>query len=249
MIPAISRDGMIEVDRIMVEDLKINVPLMMEHAGLNLAKIVKKFSKKLNGNEIIVVAGSGNNGGGGIVCARRLFNWGENVKIWLPKGKPMRSIPTEQLDRALNCGVKVVYDQPEINNSLFVDAFIGYNFTGILNGEALRIVKIMRHHDVICLDLPSGIDSTTGENHGKLTPLATLTLAWVKTGLLAQDPDNLGNLFLADIGIPSWVFQRENIFENSNSTSKEQISKIYQKFSKKSFLPISIYPDGWNIIE
>ncbi|MHA1526114.1 MAG: NAD(P)H-hydrate epimerase, partial [Promethearchaeota archaeon] len=63
-LPGITREQMKEVDRIMVEEYHIPVELMMEHAGLNLARLAVKYSKE-SGNKYIVVAGSGNNGGGG----------------------------------------------------------------------------------------------------------------------------------------------------------------------------------------
>ena len=71
MYGPITREGMVEVDRIMENDLKIGVELMMEHAGLNLAKITLSYFSKESFDWIVVVAGSGNNGGGGMVAARR----------------------------------------------------------------------------------------------------------------------------------------------------------------------------------
>ena len=85
-LPGITREQMKEVDRIMVEEYHIPVELMMEHAGLNLARLAVKYSNE-NVNKYIVVAGSGNNGGGGIVSARRLASWGLNAQIYLPRGR------------------------------------------------------------------------------------------------------------------------------------------------------------------
>jgi NAD(P)H-hydrate epimerase len=59
---------------------------------------------------------------------------------------------------------------------------------------------------VIALDVPSGIDSTTGEALGAhVSAAATLTLALPKTGL---DAAAVGELQLADIGIPAEVYRR-----------------------------------------
>ncbi|NVM45752.1 MAG: hypothetical protein HWN79_12630 [Candidatus Lokiarchaeota archaeon] len=70
-LPGVTREEMTEVDRIMVEDFKIPVELMMELAGFNLAKLALKLSNN-NYSNYIIIAGSGNNAGGGIVAARRL---------------------------------------------------------------------------------------------------------------------------------------------------------------------------------
>ena len=55
---------MIEVDRVMVEDLKIELIQMMENAGRNLARLVLDL---FNPASASVYAGSGGNGGGGVV--------------------------------------------------------------------------------------------------------------------------------------------------------------------------------------
>ena len=138
-IPAITREGMIEVDRIMTQDLGIEVPLMMEHAGLNLAKITSTYYERLNLKKIIVVAGSGNNGGGGMVAARRLKNWGFEVSLVLPKGMPSQPIPQIQLERSQECGVKILYQLPNINlsESLVVDDISGDGIDDITGDIAL----------------------------------------------------------------------------------------------------------------
>jgi NAD(P)H-hydrate epimerase len=62
---------------------------------------------------------------------------------------------------------------------------------------------------VLSLDVPSGIDSTTGEAHGvHVRAAVTLTLALPKTGL---DAATVGELWLADIGIPREVYRRVGI--------------------------------------
>ena len=58
---------------------------------------------------------------------------------------------------------------------------------------------------VLSLDVPSGLDATTGEAPGPVVcPERTLTLALPKTGLWGLP----GELYLADIGIPPEVYQR-----------------------------------------
>ena len=42
------------------------------------------------------------------------------------------------MDRAINCGVKVVYDQPKINDSLLVDAFIEVEGVGLKTFDTLN---------------------------------------------------------------------------------------------------------------
>lgn len=60
----------------------------------------------------------------------------------------------------------------------------------------------------VSLDVPSGIDATTGEALGEVVaPDRTVTLALPKTGLDAPT----GKLCLADISIPRTVYDRLNL--------------------------------------
>ena len=58
---------MIEVDRVMIDELQIGLIQMMENAGRNLAQIVLD---RFGPSSVTVLAGSGGNGGGGLVAAR-----------------------------------------------------------------------------------------------------------------------------------------------------------------------------------
>jgi len=69
---------MIEVDRAMMEDYKIELMQMMENAGRNLAqpaqcRCLAGYPRK---KRVVILAGTGGNGGGALVCARRPHNFG-----------------------------------------------------------------------------------------------------------------------------------------------------------------------------
>jgi NAD(P)H-hydrate epimerase len=81
---------MIEVDRAMVEDYRIELVQMMENAGRNLAHLARV--RFLGGDplamSVVVLAGTGGNGGGAMVCARRLRNWGATVQVFVSRVAP-----------------------------------------------------------------------------------------------------------------------------------------------------------------
>lgn len=72
--------------------------------------------------------------------------------------------------------------------------------------NALGLIQWAKAADapIFSLDIPSGVDSTTGAALGEFIQANwTMTLALPKTGLL---PDNPGELMLADIGIPAGAY-------------------------------------------
>jgi NAD(P)H-hydrate epimerase len=80
MIPTVTVDQMHEVDRLMTEELRIELLQMMENAGGALAEQTRRLlGGTAQGKRIVVLAGRGGNGGGGLTAARRLAIWGARV--------------------------------------------------------------------------------------------------------------------------------------------------------------------------
>ena len=79
-------------------------------------------------------------------------------------------------------------------------------------GPAARLITAANAHSapVLAVDLPSGLDARTGAPYDPcIQANATLTLALPKTGLLAPAARPvIGELAMADIGIPAEVYDR-----------------------------------------
>jgi NAD(P)H-hydrate epimerase len=89
--------------------------------------------------------------------------------------------------------------------ALVIDALIGYSLQGAPRGITKDLIEIANNHSdrTLALDIPSGLDSTSGESPGvAIKPHRTLTLALPKTGLRNVP----GELYVADIGIPPEVY-------------------------------------------
>jgi len=215
-----------------MEDLQIPVELMMEHAGLNLARLVSQREGK-----ILIVVGSGNNGGGGLTCARRLLSWGRDITLFIPKGiDHLRKVPKKQFDRLSSFELEIVESPEQMSETInqfdiCVDAFIGYGFKNKPDENAMTIFELMKKVKIlICLDSPSGVNTSTGENYSGFNPEATCTIAYPKIGHL-KDGINLGEFYLIDIGVPKWVF--EKIVGKT-----DLLDTLYRKFEKGSLLKI-----------
>jgi len=82
----LSLDDFRQMDYYAVEEYHLPIELMMENAGLQLARLVARSAEP--GAIILVGCGNGNNGGGGLVCARRLSAWGYDVYLDFPTEIP-----------------------------------------------------------------------------------------------------------------------------------------------------------------
>ena len=204
-VPALTAEQMREVDRIMIEDLHIELVQMMENAGRNLADLALR---RFRPDTVTVLVGPGGNGGGGLAAARHLANRGTHVMIALSHAPgESRAVTGHQLDIVTRMGIAVTSDpQPA---ALVVDALIGYSLHGDPTGRAAELINWANSQPsaVLALDNPSGFDANTGRAAMPcVRATATLTLALPKIGLL--DAEETGTLFVADISVPPDVYDR-----------------------------------------
>ncbi len=198
-----------EVDRIAVEETGPNLFQMMENAGRNLAlQAIEVLGDGWRGAEIVVLAGTGGNGGGGICAARHLANRQGGVTLVLSNPAKLSDVTRfqHQVYKATPGGELRLDELGSVD--LIVDAIIGYSLSGAPTGSAGAMIEWANDSEAptLALDVPSGIDSTTGEAFGIATrPQWTMTLALPKTGL---HPERAGVLYLADIGIPAAVYAK-----------------------------------------
>jgi len=225
---AVTTTQMIEIDRIVIEETGPNLYQMMENAGRNLCMLtIEKLGNDWNKAKILVLAGTGGNGGGGICAARHLANRGADVTVCITDAARLKEVPARQFHilRGTAANVIKVEDLDQQYPDIILDAIIGYSLKGKPAGNSLKMIRWVNQQQapVISLDVPSGIDASTGKqafNH--IQPTATLTLALPKTGLL---PEVSGELFLADIGIPGKVYQQMQL-DYTSPFGKDYLVKL-----------------------
>lgn len=210
-VPAITTHQMREVDRVAMEELGPNLYQMMENAGRNLAlTVLHQLGGARTSAPILVLAGTGGNGGGGICAARHLANRGMDVTLVISNPHRLGAVTGEQLNtfRATNGVLATEGELGGLSPEIVIDAIIGYSLGGPPRGAAEQMIEWAgsQASPVVALDVPSGIDATSGETPGAFVQAATtVTLALPKTGL---DSPAAGDVYLADIGIPVEVFRR-----------------------------------------
>lgn len=234
--PFITIDQMIEVDRLMIEDYGITLIQMMENAGRGLAALARDpfLDGDVGGKSVLVLAGPGGNGGGAMVAARRLAGWGAHVQVALSHDEErITSVPLHQLSILRRMGVSILTSSVEISGThdLVVDGLLGYSLKGAPRGLSAKFIEVANNSNapVLSLDVPSGVDATSGIVHSPaIYAAATLTLALPKIGLRAvQTCPNVGELFCADIGVPAALYGQKSIgMAQQNLFATSDIVKI-----------------------
>ena len=227
IVPAVTKEQMIEVDHIAVEEAGPNLYQMMENAGRNLAlNVIDLINEKSPGKKVSIFAGTGGNGGGGICAARHLLNHGYEPIVILSNDEKMQEVPSYQLVIYRKAGGQIfpIEKVNNVNPDIIVDAIIGYSLSSAPRAIVLEMINFINKINIptISLDIPTGVLATTGENPGEfVNPDKTITLALPKTGL---SPEKCGEIILADIGISSTVFEKAGINYSSPFTSSYYVN-------------------------
>ena len=142
---------------------------MMENAGLAAyAELKRQFPHP---SRLLVVCGKGNNGGDGVVVAPPAEKDGWSVTVFLAEGEPKTADAIRNFERLHSLPVHICADGSVLETQRFdaaVDALYGTGFHGSLRPSGLAACALMnRQHEngafVLAIDLPSGINTDTGE--------------------------------------------------------------------------------------
>jgi hydroxyethylthiazole kinase-like uncharacterized protein yjeF len=166
------------------------------------------------------VAGPGNNGGDGFVAARLLAGRGYNVQVLLVG--ELNALKGDAALAAKNWNGATPAAEPGGVNSadIVIDALFGAGLDRPVEGLARLMIEAMnaQRAPVIAVDLPSGVNGTSGAVMGAAVNAAqSVTFFRKKPGhLLLPGRLHCGAIVVADIGIPSSVLTRiaPQTFEN-----------------------------------
>jgi hydroxyethylthiazole kinase-like uncharacterized protein yjeF len=177
---------------------------LMERAGEGLAELVLRAAPR---GRVAVVCGKGNNGGDGFVCARLLRQKGLEVEVLL-LGDPadLRGDARTNHDRLEGPEPRAFVPEALSGAAVIVDAILGTGFSGTTRDPAARAISAINRAgaDVVAVDVPSGVDASTGEVSGEaVRARATATFHAAKPGLwIDPGKSHAGEVTVVDIGIP-----------------------------------------------
>ncbi|MGI9187231.1 MAG: NAD(P)H-hydrate dehydratase [Gaiellales bacterium] len=199
------------VDAYAIEVLGVPGIDLMRSAAAAAARVVRgRFPLA---RRIVIVCGSGNNGGDGYEVARLLAAHGRDVRIVRITGRDATGDAAQTLDAARGAGIPVD-ERPDGAISdllgdahLIVDALLGTGATGAPTGGVAQAITAICEAalPVVSLDVPSGVDASTGEVPGAAIHAdGTVAFHCDKLGLhVAPGCEHAGAVVVASIGIPA----------------------------------------------
>jgi len=207
------------VDNHVIKEIGIPGMILMENAGRQVAGVAATFLQRTAGRKVSILCGKGNNGGDGLVTARYLHNQGYKVRVFLLTR--FDELSGDTLANYRICG-QLGIDIQEVDErylpklrfclsltDLIIDAVLGTGIKGAPGGLVKQVIDLVNDvgKTVLSVDVPSGLDAATGAVPGAcIRANTTVTLAAPKVGLLVYPgADYVGELFVADIGIPPVV--------------------------------------------
>ncbi len=194
---------------------KIGLPacVLMERAAYAVAMEVREILADKKTPKVLVLAGNGNNGADGVCAGRILTEYGINVSIFLITDKDSYVGELQrQLDVAAYYDIPVQKKFPDSleGYDLIVDALFGNGLNREIKGIAKQAIELVNESEipVVSVDIPSGIDATTGKVLGcAIKADVTVTFGFYKTGQLRYPGRNYcGRLSKARIAINETAF-------------------------------------------
>jgi hydroxyethylthiazole kinase-like uncharacterized protein yjeF len=205
MIELLTTAEMAEADRL---TMAVGTPgiELMENAGRAVAEAAAAV---LAGRPVLVVAGPGNNGGDGFVAARILAERGHKVRVILVGERGRLKGDAALAASRWNGPVEAAAPEAVGGGQVVIDALFGAGLDRPVEGLPRAVIAAMNGAaaPVIAVDLPSGINGTSGAVMGVAVQAShTVTFFRRKRGhLLLPGRLHCGTLSVADIGIPASV--------------------------------------------
>jgi NAD(P)H-hydrate epimerase len=211
------------MDRLAASEFGMPTLLLMEHAAMAVARIVKEGCDSLKSQRILFVCGPGNNGGDGYAAARMLLDQGIRAHVVAAGGEPREGTDAwTNLQMAKSFGVPVhamhdrhvtaLFEQAD----LLVDGVFGTGLSRAPEGEPLEAIERLnaardRGAFLFAIDVPSGLDADLGLPLGACVRAnVTISLTGSKVGYVSEAASAAytGWVLATPIGMPAALLAR-----------------------------------------
>ncbi len=215
------------LDRRAIREFGLKGIVLMENAGKGCADIIRDefLLDSQSKGSVSIFTGSGNNGGDGYVVARHLSNYGYKVKVYSLASKPLKgdALKNSQIWETMGGVVKTISNEDDFKNitidlmhsRLIVDALLGTGISSPVKDLYEKVInKINRlKKPIVSIDVPSGLDASTGIVRGTAIRAAmTITMEVPKVGhFVYPGRDYTGTLRVVPIGMPAVIIKEAEI--------------------------------------
>jgi len=197
------------------KDFGVPTLLLMENAGRAVSEEALKSikDKKIS---VSIICGRGNNGGDGFCAARHLLVAGVKPHVFLAgKIADVKNEARVNLDILIRLKQKIfevnernlrLIKRKVLKRGLIIDALLGVGLRGEVSGVYRDLIALINSSSaqIISVDIPSGLDATSGKVLGCCVKAhKTITFVAKKKGMLkAGGPKHCGKVKVVDIGLP-----------------------------------------------
>ena len=210
-----------QIDAAAIETVGIPRLLLMEHAGLAVARAAQQVCPDVS-SPVVVCCGTGWNGGDGLAAARHLHAWGYPLRLLvIGRVDRLREEPATyaQILRRLGLSVRECLEADDAavlepwlaECGVVIDALLGIGARGPVREPAASVIaRINRSgQPVVAVDIPSGLDADTGRVQGvAVRATVTVALGLPKQGcFIAEGPAHAGSLTVEPITIPRHLLE------------------------------------------
>ncbi|RCG24444.1 NAD(P)H-hydrate dehydratase [Sphaerisporangium album] len=190
---------------------------LMRRAATGLAATCAGLLPAVYGSRVVLLVGAGDNGGDALYAGAYLARRGARVHAVLA-GRSAHEGGLAELRRAggrtLDLRGADAHADPALARlidraDVILDGLVGIGGAGALREPYVTLARLSAHAPgiVVAVDVPSGVDASTGEVEGEAVRAhVTVTFGAVKAGLLI-DPgaSHVGLLSPVDIGLGPWL--------------------------------------------
>lgn len=215
----------------------------MENAGRAVAMLIPRLCR--GARRVVAVVGSGNNGGDALVAVRSLAAWGFDAEVILVADRPaddplLHGWPVScRTDAELGEGGCIgVLGGADV----ILDGMLGTGSRGAPRERHSSMIRLVNAsgRPVVALDLPSGVDGSTGAVPGDVVnATATVAFGAPKLGtLLHPGKPFVGRLVAVEIGFPEMTeadaaakvitpqWARRNLPVRATDTHKNRVGRV-----------------------
>lgn len=195
------------LDAYAIHELKVPGYTLMKRAGEAALRYLRTRWPRCH--RIVVVCGGGNNAGDGYVLAR--FAQAAGLTVTVLAAVPPESLKGDARQAFADLDASGARVLPFASGLLsegevIVDALLGTGLSQAVRAELAQVIEALNsaRRPIFALDVPSGLDSDTGEPHGAAVRAeCTVTFVGLKTGLfVGNGPEHAGTVFFDDLEVP-----------------------------------------------